>query len=304
MLPGKVSGLLFDSYFNESCTDFVFDMISETTKEDEQNQECRQETHQGHWHHQEIVIHHFAESWIAKGRQESLDDGRKVRAFIQCQRKAARKIKEVVDWSKVLCFYPSTYPDELLTIAQPFAVRYLLWTVLRNHLHACRFRSTVFMGPDVFIPPHLAIHISAGLKYTLYKLPKPSLIKDAYAIFEQHFKWSYHFETSGEGQSFPYDPDYNLHKESDTVRPMPPPFIENGLRKGQEYVDHFVTSYSLSTAARHCDSCAVWLAEIKSYLDEHDYVITPTDKNLGAAVVKQEWINDSAHILLSDTKDY
>jgi hypothetical protein len=29
----------------------------------------------------------------------------------------------------------------------------------------------------------------------------------------------------------------------------------------------------------------MWLAELKSYLDEHDYVITLTDKNLGAAVV-------------------
>ena len=82
-----------------------------------------------------------------------------------------------------------------------------------------KFRSAVFTGLDVFIPAHLAIHISA----------KPSLMTDAYVDFEQHFKWSYHFESSGEGQSNPYNPDYDLHLPLDTTPPVPPPFIENGL---------------------------------------------------------------------------
>ena len=111
-------------------------------------------------------------------------------------------------------------------------MRYLLKIVPLEQLRAAKFRSAVFTGPDVFIPVNLAIHISASLKYMLHKKAKPSLMMDAYADFEQHFKWSYHFETTGEGQSNPYDPDYDLHWPSDTTPPVPPPFIENGLRRG------------------------------------------------------------------------
>ena len=71
----------------------------------------------------------------------------------------------------------------------------------------------------------------------LHKNAKPSLLINAYANFEPHFKWSYHFETTGEGQYKPYDPDYNLHELSDMMLPMPPPFIENGLCSGQQFIE-------------------------------------------------------------------
>ena len=34
-----------------------------------------------------------------------------------------------------------------------------------------------------------------------------------------------------------------------------------------------LSSHGLSTEAKHRDSQLMWLAELKSYLDEHDYVI-------------------------------
>ena len=48
----------------------------------------------------------------------------------------------------------------------------------------------------------------------------------------------------------------------------------------------------------------MWLSKLKSYLDEHDYVITLMDKNLGAAVVSREWMEYGADILLSDINNY
>src|ERR1700736_3699826 len=106
----------------------------------------------------------------------------------------------------------------------------------------------------------------------LYKKPKPSLMINTYTNFERRFKWLYHFETQGTGKSNPYDPDYDLHKESDMTPPMPPPFIENGLHSGQQFIEDFLTATIPSTKIKYSNSRLVWLTKLKSYLDEHDYV--------------------------------
>jgi hypothetical protein len=86
--------------------------------------------------------------------------------------------------------------------------------------------------------------------------------------------------------------------------PIPPPFIENSLRSGQQFIKQDLDCLSLSAEAKHRHSQLVWLAELKSYLDEHDYVITLTDKNLGAAVVLWDWIEAGTVKLLSDINNY
>jgi hypothetical protein len=86
--------------------------------------------------------------------------------------------------------------------------------------------------------------------------------------------------------------------------PIPPPFIENSLRSGQQFIKQDLDCLSLSAEAKHRHSQLVWLAELKSYLDEHDYVITLTDKNLGAAVVSQDWIEAGVVKILYDIHNY
>jgi hypothetical protein len=130
------------------------------------------------------------------------------------------------------------------------------------------------------------------------------LIKDAFADFERRFRWRYLFEVQGAGKSTPYDPDYDLHEESEHVPPLTPPFIENGLARGRAYIEKFCIEAELPLLARFRNSRLVWLSELKTYLDEHNYVITVTDKNLGAAVVTRDWILAGEHQLLSDENNY
>jgi hypothetical protein len=138
----------------------------------------------------------------------------------------------------------------------------------------------------------------------LYKKPQPSLLKNAYADFERRFKWNWYFETEGKGKSDPYDPDYDLKEASDTPPPQPPDYIRKGLEAGSSLIAAFSAQYELPYAAKHRPSRLVWLAELKGFLDEHDYVITLTDKNLGAAVVKRDWLKAGACKLLSDVNNY
>jgi len=303
-LTEKVKGLLFDSWFEPTLT-FDYHAISEVATGSIEEKGRREESSENRRRRKEATIQHFAESWLQQGRQEvDAHSGSEEADFLEAQRRLCAQVEKEVDWASVLYAYPRTYPDALLTIAHPFAIRYLLRLVPAEQLRAARFRTAVFTGPDVFIPPHLSIHISAGLRYLLFKKPNPSLLSDAYADFERRFKWSWHFETSGTGKSDPYDPDYDLHEESDKVPPMPPSYIENGLRQGQAFVDSFLSHAEPSATAKHRNSRMVWLTELRQYLDEHDYVITLTDKNLGAAVVKRDWIMEGARSLLSDTQNY
>jgi hypothetical protein len=166
-------------------------------------------------------------------------EGRLVK-FLQRQREGVHKI-EACDWSLVRYDHPSTYPDKLLLIATPFAVQYLLCSVPLQQLRASKFWSAVFTGPDVFKPKHLSIHISAGLKYMLYKNVKPSLVKSAYTDLERHIRWKIHFMTAGSTES-PYDPDYDLHEVSTKTPPVAILQIENGLLAGQAYVVNHLTT--------------------------------------------------------------
>jgi len=307
-LTEKVKGpLIFDWWFSDAnsfC--FNYHALSEaaagTVEEEEGQRETRRSENR---RRQENEVQRFAEHWLFKGRQEAIATlGREDEDFLEEQRKRCAKVEEEVDFSQIWYEKPSTYPDSLLTIAMPFAVKYLLGSVPPHQLRSARFRSSVFQGPDVFIPDHLSIHISAGLKFMLYKKPQPSLLKNAYADFERRFKWNWYFETEGTGKSEPYDPDYDLKEASDTEPPQPPAYIRNGLEAGRSLIDAFSSQYELPSMAKHRNSRLVWLAELKGFLDEHDYVITLTDKNLGAAVVKRTWLKAGARKLLSDTHNY
>lgn len=84
---------------------------------------------------------------------------------------------------------------------------------------------------------------------------------------------------------------------------MPPPFIEKGLRSGQAFVEDFI-SCTQPTAPTKPALPLVWLSDLKMFLDDHDYVMTLMDKNLGAAVVQQDWLEAGAVKLLSDIHNY
>jgi predicted Zn-dependent protease len=80
------------------------------------------------------------------------------------------------------------------------------------------------------------------------------------------------------------------NKESDMTPPMPPLFIENSMHAGQQFIETFLTANILPATAKHGESQLVWLTEVKSYLNGHNYVITLMDKSLRAAVVSREWV--------------
>ena len=169
-LTEKVKGpLIFDWWFSDAnsfCPDY--NAISEVAAGSVEEEGHWEENHSENWRHQEAIT-------IASAQDKD---------FLNEQRRHCAQVKEEVDWSAVWYDKPSTYSDILLTIVTPFAVKYLLGHVPPHQLRSVRFRSSVFTGSNIFIPSHLSIHISASLKFMMYKKPQPELLSSAYANFE------------------------------------------------------------------------------------------------------------------------
>jgi hypothetical protein len=202
-----------------------------------------------------------------------------------------------VDYNK-----PASYPDSLMAMSAPLGTRCLLSIAPPEMVEACRFRSRVFYGPNVIVPPRLAMHVSSGLRYLLYNKPRPQLLLNAWTDFERRFKWKIHFLEQGDESR--YDPDYDLHTPSYKEPPQMMPYMEIGLAAGRTFCETHIHSVEPLLKYNYKDPGLVVLAELREFLDINKYVITQTDKNLGSAVVTREWIIAGGHKLLGDEANY
>jgi hypothetical protein len=198
---------------------------------------------------------------------------------------------------------PLSYPDEILRLSTPLQLRLLLSIAPPSLVEAVRFRSAVHLGPNVHIPSSLSVHISAGLRYMLYNKYNPMLLKNAFEDFERRLRWKIFFLNDQDHVEHPYDPDYEVYEPSTNQVRNRIGYIEDGLAAGREYIaQHVQNSEPLHHKLK--DSPDNFMADLKEFLDRNNYVITPTDKNLGAAVVERDWLIRGGHILLSDPNSY
>ena len=137
--------------------------------------------------------------------------------------------------------HPDSYPDEILDLPKPLAVRYLLRAVPVAELLASRFRSSIHLGLGVNIPSSLQMHLSAGLKYMFPPRLNKDVIFKAWDDFKDRLRWRYYFtlEEKKEGsQSAPYDPDYEVKQRRKPCKHREE-FIEKGLDEGWTYLQNY-----------------------------------------------------------------
>jgi hypothetical protein len=201
--------------------------------------------------------------------------------------------------------HPSTYPDLILLLSRPIAIRCLLRRVPLERLEAARFRSKIHLGPDVHMPDRLAIHVSSGLKYMFPSKINLRLIRDAYSEFCRVLRWRAHFSMQ-ESEDSPYDPDYEVDDElpKKVLSEPLPKYFDDGLTAGEEYVNNYINNFKPAVAHQPKDASLVDVSEVEEYCHNHGLIITPTDKNLGSAVVTAQWLIDGCRVLLSDTQNY
>jgi hypothetical protein len=222
------------------------------------------------------------------------------------RRTRQREAERVVAAARIRYAHPYSYPDELLYLPTPLAIRYLLRAARPAELVAARFRRTVHLGPGVYIPDHLQIHISAGLKYMLPSRLNKDELYQSWSDFVDRLRWRCYWtfkELTGEYKPRPYDPDY----EVDHVRnpcEYREDYIENGLNSGRTFIDTYCDRVVPVLEARPSAPSVVKVAELKRFIVDNDYIVTMTDKNLGSSVVTRQWFVDGCLGLLNDRTKY
>ena len=101
-----------------------------------------------------------------------------------------------------------------------------------------------------------------------------------------------------------FDPDYEVKKDNKKPAPQLPSYLKLGLLEGRRFVHETIAKipqeeekdlYSLLNPNRH---------HIGKFLVDNDYIVTNTDKNLGIAVSKREWIEEKTLQILEDRDNY
>lgn len=199
---------------------------------------------------------------------------------------------------------PSSWPDWILTIPYPLARSYILLNTPIAVLNANKYRSIIHRSPGVNLPKEIEYDLSIGMNYMFYSKRNSELIMEAWQDFERRLRWRIKFSFDPSSDSDDYDPDYEVSKEPSKKKPpVLPPYLELGLRAGRRFVQNTI-AHIPPEDSKEIKMPSPNTARIRRYLTENNYVLTGTDKNLGIAVSRHEWLVEKSLDLLNDKKNY
>jgi len=198
---------------------------------------------------------------------------------------------------------PSSYPDWLLTVPYPTAINYIILNTPVNIVLASQFKDSIHCSPGVIIPREIELQLSIGSRF-MFRSPRNSkLIEEAWNDFERRMRWRLVFAFANEGQSS-YDPDYEVVKDKKKSPPQLPHYLELGLRQGRHFVHNTIAKIPDEELKDVYRSLQPDTRRIGEFLVANDLIVTNTDKNLGIAVSKREWIEEKTLQILEDRNNY
>ena len=198
---------------------------------------------------------------------------------------------------------PKTIPDFLLTLPIPTTVNIILSNTSLSYLEELSFQQYVHLSPGVTVPRDIAFQLSIGAKYMFHQPTNAKLITESWQDFNRRLRWRLHFLITEEGNNEPYDPDYDVRPPSDKAAPSLPHYIELGLVAGRRYVNSaFVKARDAKDEGQFVYTPNV--RAVREFLTSNDYVVTGTDKNLGLAVSRKDWIIQKCQDCLNNVNDY
>ena len=227
--------------------------------------------------------------------------------FFREQKREAESLVAVLKSKPWTFGVPSSYPDEILTLPHSYQVETLLSRAPVALLDSNRFRSSVHVQPGLDVPLAIQHDLSASLKFMFETKIDKSLIQKAYSDLVRRTRWKWYFLGQGNAHE-EYDPDYAVvpRDEDETRRKVPEaahPHIERGLQAGQDYVSEVMTLLPDADNSRRVPN-PLNLKRAREFMVSNNLIVTSTDKNLGVAVFKREWIFSQAVALFGNREDY
>lgn len=206
--------------------------------------------------------------------------------------------------------HPLSWPDWIIDeIPTKWAVVIITRTLVPVALlQANRIRHFVHIGPDIVVDNeaiYLFRELSLGYKFLLPSQTQPGLIKSSWLDFVNRLRWRAFFAkrllTDEEFDAGSYDPDYKVPSFGRKA-PNGDLVLEAAIRAGEEYVNSVISDIPPIHEKR--SPWGQFVQRLHAYLEEKDYVVLPTDKNLGCSVVTREWFIGSTQKLLDDRSSY
>jgi hypothetical protein len=199
------------------------------------------------------------------------------------------------------------YPDSLCDLPFSEQIHEILVCVPLNVKESAKFRSRIHVGPDVIIPEHIQVHISAGLKYMFKPRKDHYELLRSYNDFARCIRWQYHFliqQLNGIVHNDFYDPDYDLGEHSTAEPPQANALIELGINARRAYISDCIDLAEEILKLKKTNPDLIQANELRRFIHDHNYLVVATDKNLGAAVITRKWFTETTLKLLNDPKGY
>ena len=198
---------------------------------------------------------------------------------------------------------PKTMPDELTSLAIPEAVKIVLNNCSTDYLESMSFQQYVHQSPGTHVPKDIAFQLSLGARYMFHQPTNAELIGKSWHDFERRLRWRIKFMFEGD-RTEAYDPDYDVRDPSKVAPPKLPHYIELGLTKGRIFVDKAMSKVPVSTDNAGSTTYNPRVKAVQQFLTSNEYVVTGTDKNLGLAVSRRDWIIEKSQDILNNNNDY
>ena len=186
---------------------------------------------------------------------------------------------------------PHSLPDSILEVPYPVAINMLISHTPSNIILASSYRSLIHESDGVTVPPNIQLEMSVGMKFLFQQKPNSELITTAWKDFEFRLRHSIQRAMRPDFLE-PYDPDFvPVPKLHTGAGPKLPAYIEFGIRYGRDFMRkqfHNIPNEILEMETSKALQPSTRL--VQKFLIDNDYVVTPTDKNLGLAVSKRTLI--------------
>jgi len=159
----------------------------------------------------------------------------------------------------------------------------------------------VFQFPGVSLPDDIAYMLAVNHKYVLHPRPETHDVSTAKERFARtvRIRWMFRNEPSNKEYIPKFhvsNPFWNPQKAS--------PAIELGLTKAMEVIDDQVGRALATMATKTPRQRNLNWNRAQQFLEEKNFLVKLTDKNLGLAVFTKEWYETEIHKMLAHDQTY
>jgi hypothetical protein len=244
------------------------------------------------------------QGWGVSGEDQVVD----IRGYTPAQEgqelTARNAVFSISDMDSYRYGVASSLPDSILTLDLPRALSIIHLYTPVFVLEAAQYKNCVHLSDGVSVPEDIQYYLSVGMKYMFAPVHDSGLIVRAWEDFERRLRWRLYFLFQGDNT--PYDPDYAVPRirVKNVQVPTMPDYIELGLDAGRRFVHNAIVNMPDIDTSDLYRRVRPRVNQVKEFLFSNNYIVTATDKNLGLAISKRDWIIEKCLELLNDDKNY